>query len=112
MLGVKHLPCRGQGYSCGNYITYLLFLAGLLSRMKPSCCGTWDAGYVGHTAVTYLNCVSFEYLVELGSFGKVFVDELKERFADVGSDVLAVRKVKPNHVALPVSRLLRSVFCV
>ena len=57
-------------YSCGNCITYLSFLAGLLYWRLD------NAGYVGHTAVTYLNCVPVEYFVELGSFGKVFVDEL------------------------------------
>ena len=36
-----------------------------------------DAGYVGHTPVNYLNCVIVKYFVELGSLGKVLVDELK-----------------------------------
>ena len=38
----------------------------------------------------------------------MLVDELK-RFADFGSDIFALRWVKANFVALPVSRPLRSV---
>ena len=52
------------------------------------------------------------YFVELGSFEKVIVDELKERFTDVGSDILVVRWVKANDVALPGLRPPRSVFSV
>ena len=44
-----------------------------------------NAGYVGHTAVSFLNRVPVEYF-----FGKVFVDEFEETFADVGSDILTV----------------------
>ena len=47
-----------------------------------------DAGYVGHTVITYLDSAHVEYFVELGSFGEVLVD------------------------LLSIARLLGSVFCV
>ena len=71
-----------------------------------------DAGYAGHTAVTYLNCAPVEYFPEFGSFGEVLVDELQERFAGAGCDVYTVRRVEPDDVSLSVVRLLGSVFCV
>ena len=71
-----------------------------------------DAGYAGHTAVTYLDCAPVEYFAEFGSFGEVLVDEFQERFADVGCNIFTARRVEPDDVSLSVAHLLGSVFCV
>jgi phosphoribulokinase len=60
-----------------------------------------------HVAVTDIDCVSGETLMQLVVRWKMFVYQTQEITCYVCLDTLAERRVKPNDVALPILR----VFC-
>ena len=59
--------------------------------------------YVGHAAVTDLNRVQVEHLVQHIVLREVFVKDLKKSASNVGSYIHAKREVVPNNVPVAIS---------
>ena len=72
--------------------------------------------YIFRTTIAHFYCVAIEYLVELMSFGKMFVEECQETMSDFGGYRFTVWWIEPNYfvftVVVTVLRLLkRGIIC-